>query len=389
MSDAPPRAIALFGTEEPVPPPKTLRAGPLTVELENGNLRYVRYRGVEVLRAIAFLVRDQNWATYGAAIANLKIGQGPDSFTVGYDAVCQDDNQGLCYLATIAGRADGTLRFEVEGEAISDFLTNRAGFVVLHPLDGVAGAPVEVTHTDGTVERAEFPRLISPSQPISDIRALAHEVVPGVRATCTMEGDAYEMEDQRNWTDASYKTYFRPLSKPKPYALAAGEPIRQSVSLTFQGAPAARAASAEDGVKVTLGGPSGRSMPRIGLWVPPAEAERALAVAATIRALGPGLLVGHLDLRDPSTTAALPHLKAFADAIEAPVVLEIVLPNRAEPIEELAAAAAAVAEAGLTLEAVVPTPHEYLKSWQPQEQWPDCPPLEQICAAARDRKSVV
>jgi len=30
------------------------------------------------------------------------------------------------------------------------------------------------------------------------------------------------MEDQRNWTDASYKTYVRPLALPWPYTLATG-----------------------------------------------------------------------------------------------------------------------------------------------------------------------
>ena len=37
-----------------------------------------------------------------------------------------------------------------------------------------------------------------------------------------MEGDAFEMEDQRNWADASFKTYVRPLSKPRPYVIAKG-----------------------------------------------------------------------------------------------------------------------------------------------------------------------
>jgi hypothetical protein len=37
-----------------------------------------------------------------------------------------------------------------------------------------------------------------------------------VRVTCRMEGDTYETEDQRNWTDASYKTYVRPLPCPGP-----------------------------------------------------------------------------------------------------------------------------------------------------------------------------
>jgi D-apionolactonase len=384
MTTVPSRAIMLFGTEQAVAPPKVLRAGPLTVELENGNLRYLRYRGVEVLRAVAFLARDKNWATYGPVIENLKVGQGPDNFTVTYDASCKDQRQELRYRVIIRGRADGALRFEADGRAVTDFLTNRVGFIVLHPLEGVAGEPVEVTRAGGEVEHARFPRLISPAQPIFDIRALAHEVLPGVQATCTMEGDAFEMEDQRNWTDASYKTYIRPLAKPKPYTLRAGEAIRQSVALTFQGAPSASPARTDEGVGVEVGGPTGRAMPRIGLWVSPAEAERSLAVAEQIRALGPGLLVGHLDLRDPKGGAALRQLRALAEAVGAPVVLEIVLPNQRAPAEELGQAAAAVRASGLTLEAVVPSPQEYLKSWQPQERWPDCPLLEEIYGAARE-----
>ena len=39
------------------------------------------------------------------------------------------------------------------------------------------------------------------------------------------------MEDQRNWTDASFKTYCRPLAAPRPYRLVAGEPVRQSIAI--------------------------------------------------------------------------------------------------------------------------------------------------------------
>ena len=38
MTDAPSRTIRLFGTDEPVAPPRVLRAGPLTAELDAGNL---------------------------------------------------------------------------------------------------------------------------------------------------------------------------------------------------------------------------------------------------------------------------------------------------------------------------------------------------------------
>jgi len=59
----PSRAIALFGTDEPVTPPRVLRAGMLSAELEAGNLRYIRWNGEEVLRAISFIVRDPDWGT--------------------------------------------------------------------------------------------------------------------------------------------------------------------------------------------------------------------------------------------------------------------------------------------------------------------------------------
>ena len=61
----PSRAIKLFGTEASDGKRRELAAGPITVMFDNGALRYIRYRGVEVLRGIAYLLRDKNWGTYG------------------------------------------------------------------------------------------------------------------------------------------------------------------------------------------------------------------------------------------------------------------------------------------------------------------------------------
>ena len=46
-------------------------------------------------------------------------------------------------------------------------------------------------------------------------------------------GDVFEMEDQRNWTDASYKTYCTPLALPFPVEIPEGARISQSVTLTL------------------------------------------------------------------------------------------------------------------------------------------------------------
>ncbi len=78
---SPSRAVRLFGTEEPVTPPELLRAGPLTCELEAGNLRYIRVGGKEALRAVSFIVRDKDWGTYNPQVSNLAVEQRADSFT--------------------------------------------------------------------------------------------------------------------------------------------------------------------------------------------------------------------------------------------------------------------------------------------------------------------
>ena len=47
----------LFGTREAEAKPLHLKAGLLVVDLSDGNLRTITYDGVEVLRAISYLVR--------------------------------------------------------------------------------------------------------------------------------------------------------------------------------------------------------------------------------------------------------------------------------------------------------------------------------------------
>ena len=145
-------------------------------------------------------------------------------FRVGYDGRIESGDGVLAFRADIVAENERSLVFTVEFTPETEFRTSRTGFVVLHPVEGVAGEACTITHSDGTVEETAFPDLISPFQPFYDIAAMRHRVAPGVWLTCRFEGaDPWETEDQRNWTDASYKTYYRPLALPFPYTLAAGE----------------------------------------------------------------------------------------------------------------------------------------------------------------------
>src|SRR6185436_14219684 len=49
------------------------------------------------------------------------------------------------------------------------------GFVVLHPLKGVAGQAVDIEHVDGSKVKSKFPELVNPIQPVLNIRSLTHE----------------------------------------------------------------------------------------------------------------------------------------------------------------------------------------------------------------------
>ena len=128
----------------------------------------------------------------------------------------------LRYSAQIAGAVE-ELTFTATAIPDGDFETNRCGFCILHPIVGLAGSPVSVEHTDGSVVETVLPELIDPWQPFKDMRAITHTVRDGLTAECRMEGDTFEMEDQRNWSDASYKTYVRPLALALALRAACGQ----------------------------------------------------------------------------------------------------------------------------------------------------------------------
>ncbi|MEO6024664.1 MAG: hypothetical protein ABIP64_16455 [Burkholderiales bacterium] len=380
----PSRAVKLTGTDQPDVTGQILTAGPMSVEFDNGNLRYIKLNGVEVLRGIAFLVRDENWGTYTPALTNLKVEQRKDGFSVAYHAVCSRFGQQISYGASIIGKNNGDLAFRATAKAKTKFLTNRTGFVVLHPLKGVVGSAVKVEHVDGTMTHDKFPEQVNPDCPFRNIRALSHEVLPGVWLRCLMEGDAYEMEDHRNWTDASFKTYIRPLAKPWPYTLAAGEVLQQSVTLSFSGAlPKVIRSGRASVTQIKVGDVTEHFMPPVGLGVPAEEVEHALAQVDLVKSLAPKFLVCFFDPRQKHGVIELTKYRILSEKVRAEVVLEIVVQSLNDVAGELAHVAHSVGQAGLKLAAVAVCPVGHLKSVLPGGIYPPTPDLAELYNAAR------
>ncbi|MBC2887176.1 hypothetical protein H7Q97_17490 [Ochrobactrum sp. CM-21-5] len=379
----------LYGTREAETAPLHLQAGRLAVDMSAGNLRTITYDGVEVLRAVSYLVRDRDWGTCTPSIHDLTVEKHDKGFSVAYRASCDGPDQtGLTIDVHIMADDSGTLTFEAAAHTTTGFETNRCGFCVLHPIVGLAGTQVTVEHVDGTRNETRLPDLIEPWQPFKDMRAITHEVMPGVSAACRMEGDTFEMEDQRNWSDASYKTYVRPLALPWPYRIDAGDKVHQRVVLTIADRRHSKPAVIsryDETIRITVGEAHG-VMPDMGLVITPEEAEASLAASALLHDIAPQNLLFHHDPlagHDGSAFKTFAAFAAIAARHKGHTSLEIALPCRAAVLEETNTIAAQIKAAGFAPDAIMVSPAIDRQSTPPGSIWPPCPPLEDVYAAAR------
>jgi len=376
------RLHRLYGTSEAPAPHRLLAAGPLTAWLENGNLRYITFDGHEVLRAISYVVRDGDWGTYRPLLTDMQVEEQDDFFRVTYRGACSRNGAALSFEATVTGEASGKLSFTVATVTNAPFETNRCGFTVLHPAS-FAGDGVVVEHVDGSVTQTAFPSLIEPWQPFMEIRALTHST-PALRAECRLQGDTFEMEDQRNWSDASFKTYVRPLALPWPYRIEADTPNRQSVTLSVErlGASLATDETTRGGTCLRIGAATSHSMPAIGLVIAPEDIEAAIAQADRFAEIAPQAVLCHYD---PTAGHGPDVLHAFAclqRICPAEYNLEYVVTGE-DLLGEFADLDRAVKDAGLSLSSLGVCPAVDRLSTPPGSAWPGCPPLENIYQAAR------
>ena len=336
--------------------PVALRAGPLSLVFDRGELRWLRLGGREVLRGIYVAVRPPTWETVPVELENVRIEAEEDAFRLRFDARHREGPLWFEWEGRIDGGADGTVRFEMDGVARSTFVRNRVGLCVLHPATACAGRACTKEKSDGSVLEEAFPRLVSPHQPFLDVRALRHEVAPGIEAEVRFEGELFETEDQRNWSDASFKTYSTPLALPLPVEVRKDERIRQVVTLTLHGtsasAPAPGTAAggwlSEEVVRVAVEPGTSWPMPRLGLGLeasplPPRAIE-------TLRAIAPAHLridvrPGEAGWRD-ALTAASDAARAGATRLE--VAAFVSADKAADELE-------ALAEAGESLRAPIDT----------------------------------
>lgn len=218
-----------------------IRSGPwdLLFSKEDGAIRHIRVDGCEVLLGIYAAVRDRNWGTVPPRLANLDIATGDGQVTIAFAAHCEAAPISYVWQGRITVHPEQGIRYSFEGRALSSFLRNRIGFCVLHGAD-CAGWKCRTESPDGTTSEGVFPIQIAPHQPFKNLSGITYWHPDDLEVGVRMEGEVFETEDQRNWTDASFKTYCTPLDLPFPVPVETGEVVRQKVTLQVHSGSARR-----------------------------------------------------------------------------------------------------------------------------------------------------
>jgi hypothetical protein len=210
-------------------PARPIEAGPWRLQLRGDELANIEYRGHPLLRAIRPVIRDQDWRTLQPTVEAVTFDDDGGTFALRLAVRFAGFGAESSAELTVSGSGD-ELTVAFDGAALCDFRSNRIGLVVLHRPDD-AGRHVTISAPDGTRTESAFPTDISPHQPFLNIAAMAWER-DGTAFALEFSGDTFETEDQRNWTDASFKTYSTPLSRPFPVTVQAGDRVRQGIRLT-------------------------------------------------------------------------------------------------------------------------------------------------------------
>jgi D-apionolactonase len=240
-----------------------LRAGRVVLDGDGADLRALDAGGVVLVQRVYPGFRDVDWKTARPRVRRHELRQGARSFRLDVEGVARSGALDVAWRVLAAGTAAGELRYALELEARRAFAYRRIG-VCVH-LDAAAAVGARVTAGDARAELSEaiMPQRLRGGAPVSLVPAfttlrVAHR--DGSVTTLATGTTPFELEDQRNWADASFKAY---SVTPAPLLrLERGELLRQEVRLWLE-APARRR-RARAAARVRVGEALGRPVPPVG-----------------------------------------------------------------------------------------------------------------------------
>ena len=214
---------------------KNLRAGRLSLAYSEGSLWNICLGNEEIIRRIYIVFQDINWTSRPFNILNETWDIQDDQFYAELDLSGTKDATAFQVKLHISGSSDGVISYGFKGTSSADFMRNRLGLCLLHPIADLAGKPCTLTLSDRSLVSSQFPLEISPLQPFKNLLGMSYKISTGELANIEFSGEIFETEDHRNWSDASYKTYCTPIDLPFPAKVLKGSIIEQEIRFSLAG----------------------------------------------------------------------------------------------------------------------------------------------------------
>lgn len=223
-----------------MPEPSGQPSSSLQDLIREGSFGPFYWNDFEFLRRVFVTVRDRNWREVSPSRWQCTVDEARNSIHVSARHTSEDID--FAWSGRLDVSADGCeLAFEFEGKALRALQINRLGLVILHPVKMLTGSTL--TASEGSQEETTVvDRQIAPQPIVDGLPAAMASAFSSLRIKhahwgefeIELQGDQFEMEDQRNWGDDSFKTYCTPLRLGFPRTVNEGELIAHRLRARFR-----------------------------------------------------------------------------------------------------------------------------------------------------------
>ena len=211
--------------------PDTTRVthGGFTLDLAREAIRNIKYEGVQLIDLLYTAIRPSDWSTLKSDEydADVKV--------VGSDCVItiKESLAGALVASTkVTLSAGNTFSVDYELNGLAEYSVNRWGICFCLNTADWMGASVSASGNNYSLSPDISPQLVVDGV-IKGLFPASNEVkfiaADQRYISAVSSGRALEAEDQRNWTDNTYKIYSGSLSEPRPFITSAGSSWKQSI----------------------------------------------------------------------------------------------------------------------------------------------------------------
>lgn len=370
-----PIGVMRVGSTEPPGNYRHLSGGDLSASVCEAEARGLAWHGIQIATSLAAVIRDAQWNVMPLEIVRQRSDHDADGFShCSVFRLSGDGAEGVLNLTASDARFIARLKLT----AFEPLTVNRAGLVLLTAPFAGHDVPVEVLKASGASETGMFPVRIAAERLFTDVAGLEYKQ-DAIRVRIRFEGDVFETEDQRNWTDFSFKTYSRPLSLPFPFTIEAGGEINQQIVISLEQKRTQRPSPSSARASSLRFHATKEKLPEPALVVD----SMSVPIRPQLDLLrGVGFRAVQVRLRVDEADEMLPVAARIVEEIGAETEFEIVIPAGIEPHAGLSRVGERAARLDMRPRLVAAAPEAYLRRLRPGVARPR-PDLNDAAMAAR------